>query len=55
MGYFLMKGLEGLSLTDETRQQLPITQRQSAEGNVVTSPVPGDGGGGGDGMSGSER
>ncbi|XP_060568181.1 centrosomal protein of 192 kDa-like isoform X2 [Ruditapes philippinarum] len=47
-------GLEGLSLTDETRQQLPITQRQSAEGNVVTSPVPGDGGGGGDGSSGSD-
>ena len=26
--------------------------RQSAEGDVVTSPVPGDGGGGGDGSSG---
>ncbi|XP_053402304.1 uncharacterized protein LOC123548511 isoform X2 [Mercenaria mercenaria] len=46
-------GLEGLSLTDESRH-LPITQRQSAEGNVVTSPVPGDGGGGGDGSSGSD-
>ena len=35
-------------------RQLPITQRQSAEG-IVVSPVPGDGGGGGDGSSGSER
>ncbi|KAL4232237.1 hypothetical protein ACF0H5_009811 [Mactra antiquata] len=47
-------GLEGLSLTDESSRQLPITQRQSAEGNVVTSPVPGDGGGGGDGSSGPD-
>lgn len=47
-------GLEGLSLTDESRNQLPITQRQSADGNVITSPVPGDGGGGGDGSSGSD-
>lgn len=40
-------GLEG-------EDQGGITQRQSAEGDVVTSPVPGDGGGGGDGSSGSE-
>jgi len=40
-------GLEG-------EDQIPITQRQSAEGDVVTSPVPGDGGGGGDGSSGSD-
>lgn len=48
-------GLEGVSLTEESSAQLPITQRQSAEGNVVASPVPGDGGGGGDGSSGSDR
>ncbi|XP_052816319.1 uncharacterized protein LOC128242923 isoform X2 [Mya arenaria] len=33
---------------------MPMYQRQSAEGDVVTSPVPGDGGGGGDGSSGSD-
>ena len=35
-------------------RQVPIAQRQSAEGDAV-SPIPGDGGGGGDGSSGSER
>ncbi|XP_052232648.1 uncharacterized protein LOC127845662 isoform X2 [Dreissena polymorpha] len=34
--------------------RFPMTQRQSAEGDVVNSPVPGDGGGGGDGTSGSD-
>ncbi|XP_033755501.1 uncharacterized protein LOC117338316 isoform X2 [Pecten maximus] len=34
--------------------KLSIMMRQSAEGDVVTSPVPGDGGGGGDGSSGSD-
>jgi len=42
-------GLEGAD------NHVPITQRQSAEGDVVSSPVPGDGGGGGDGSSGSDR
>lgn len=46
-------GLEG-GCSDSSERQLPITQRQSAEG-IVVSPVPGDGGGGGDGSSGSER
>ena len=46
-------GLEG-GYSDSGARQLPITQRQSAEG-IVVSPVPGDGGGGGDGSSGSER
>ena len=38
-----------------TGNQLSIAMRQSAEGDVVSFPVPGDGGGGGDGSSGSER
>ena len=46
-------GLEG-GCSDSGERQLPITQRQSAEG-IVVSPIPGDGGGGGDGSSGSER
>ncbi|XP_069112026.1 centrosomal protein of 192 kDa-like isoform X2 [Argopecten irradians] len=39
---------------DLASSQQKFTMRQSAEGDVVTSPVPGDGGGGGDGSSGSD-
>ena len=52
-------GLEGGS-SDEHDSTLPtsprqeISLRQSAEGEVVSSPVPGDCGGGGDGMSDGE-
>ncbi|KAL3863258.1 hypothetical protein ACJMK2_005023, partial [Sinanodonta woodiana] len=49
----LRPGLEGVSAQD-IEGQLPMDQRQSAEGDVVESPVPGDGGGGGDGSSGSD-
>lgn len=48
-------GVEGTSQQELTGTQLSIAMRQSAEGDVVTSPIPGDGGGGGDGSSGSER
>ncbi|XP_046585004.1 LOW QUALITY PROTEIN: centrosomal protein of 192 kDa-like [Haliotis rubra] len=44
-------GLEG---QQDERSQFSMMLRQSAEGDVVSSPVPGDGGGGGDGSSGSE-
>ncbi|XP_021379779.1 uncharacterized protein LOC110467151 [Mizuhopecten yessoensis] len=48
-------GVEGVSVGESsTGQKLSIMMRQSAEGDVVTSPVPGDGGGGGDGSSGSD-
>ena len=52
-------GLEGGS-SDEHSSTLPssprheMSLRQSAEGEVVTSPILGDGGGGGDGMSDGE-
>ncbi|KAK3588295.1 hypothetical protein CHS0354_014158 [Potamilus streckersoni] len=49
----LRPGLEGVSAQD-SEGQLPMDQRQSAEGDVVESPVPGDGGGGGDGSSGTD-
>ena len=48
----LLAGLEGVNPADV----VPLMElRQSAEGDVVTSPVPGDGGGGGDGSSGHSR
>ncbi|XP_060078039.1 uncharacterized protein LOC132557559 [Ylistrum balloti] len=48
-------GVEGVDVGESRNgQKLSIMMRQSAEGDVVTSPVPGDGGGGGDGSSGSD-
>lgn len=52
---FSMIGVEGTSQQEPTGTKLSIGMRQSAEGDVVTSPIPGDGGGGGDGSSGSEE
>ncbi|KAL5021745.1 hypothetical protein ScPMuIL_000900 [Solemya velum] len=48
---FNRPGLEGWSSEENSNGGL----RQSADGDVVVSPVPGDGGGGGDGTSSSER
>lgn len=47
--------MEGTSQQESSGTQMSIAMRQSAEGDVVTSPVPGDGGGGGDGSSGSDK
>ncbi|KAL5022089.1 hypothetical protein ScPMuIL_001244 [Solemya velum] len=47
---FNRPGLEGWSSEENSNGGL----RQSADGDVVVSPVPGDGGGGGDGTSSSE-
>ncbi len=52
--FYNVTGLEGVSFDDE-RERGILETRQSAEGDVVTSPVPGDGGGGGDGSSGHSR
>ena len=57
--YFSAQGLEGGSSEDNdppvvTSRRL-LEARQSAEGDVMTSPLMGDGGGGGDGSSGHGR
>lgn len=49
--FLVLTGLEGWSSEENGNGGL----RQSADGDVVVSPVPGDGGGGGDGTSSSER
>lgn len=51
VSFFILTGLEGWSSEENSNGGL----RQSADGDVVVSPVPGDGGGGGDGTSSSER